>query len=228
MHPRLKSVSLLTTILLLSLTPTLILPASAQTPTTQNLQSDVDKLFQEGVQQFRRGDYPKAVQTYQRVLELRRQQNDKAGIAQTLNNMGEVYSWLRQPDKALEVLQQALSIRRELKNRVGEGETLDNLGFAYYLKQQEDKALETFQEALAIRQEVGDKAGEGQTLSNIGLVYAVGLQQYPKGLETLQQALAIHEQLGDKFQAGITLRRIGRFIARRKTIPALWSGLRNH
>jgi len=63
MHPRLKSVSLLTTILLLSLTPTLILPASAQTPTTQNPQSEVDKLFQEGVQQFRRGEYPKAVQT---------------------------------------------------------------------------------------------------------------------------------------------------------------------
>jgi tetratricopeptide (TPR) repeat protein len=93
------------------------------------------------VQQFRRGDYPKAVQTYQRVLELRRQQNDKAGIAQTLNNMGEVYYWMRQPDKALEVLQQALAIRRELKDRIGEGETLDNIGLAYFWNDQNDQSF---------------------------------------------------------------------------------------
>jgi tetratricopeptide (TPR) repeat protein len=106
MHLPLKSVSLFTTTLLLALTPSLLstsyflLPASAQTSTTPNGKAEVDKLFQEGVQQFRRGDYPKAVQTYQRVLELRSQQNDKAAIAQTLNNMGEVYNWLRQSDKA--------------------------------------------------------------------------------------------------------------------------------
>jgi CHAT domain-containing protein/uncharacterized protein HemY len=171
------------------------------------------------VQQYRQGQYLNAVSTYQRVLEIRQQLGDKAGIGQTLNNLGEVYSWLRQHDKALEVLQQALAIRRELKDRAGEGETLDNLGFAYYLKAQNDKALETLQEALVIRRELGDKAGEGQTLSTIGLVYAVGLQQHPKGLETLQQALAIHEQLGDKFQAGITLRRIGAVYSQTKDYP---------
>src|SRR5919199_4916720 len=156
MHPRLKSVSLLTTILLLSLTPTLILPTSAQTLTTQNPQSEVDKLFQEGVQQYRRGEYPKALSTYQRVLEIQQQLNDKAGIGQTLNNIGEVYLGLAQADKASEVLQQALAIRRELKDRKGEGETLDNLGSVYNLKSQYDKALETLQQALAIRREVKD------------------------------------------------------------------------
>jgi tetratricopeptide (TPR) repeat protein len=68
--------------------------------------TEVDKLFQEGVGQFRRGEYPKALVTYQRVLEIRRQLNDKAGIGQTLNNMGEVYLGLGQPEKALEVLLQ--------------------------------------------------------------------------------------------------------------------------
>lgn len=56
--------------------------------------------------QFRRGEYPKALATYQRVLEIRRQLNDKAGIGQTLNNIGEAYLGLGQPDKALEVLLQ--------------------------------------------------------------------------------------------------------------------------
>jgi hypothetical protein len=102
MHPRLKSVSLFTTTLLLSLTPSLLprvstrvtstldflLPASAQTLTTQNRQAEADRLFQEGVQQYRQGQYLNAVSTYQRVLEIRQQLNDKAGIGQTLNNLG--------------------------------------------------------------------------------------------------------------------------------------------
>ena len=232
MRPCLKSVSLFTTTLLLSLTPSLLsrattrvaptldflLPASAQIPTTQNRQAEADRLFQEGVQQYRQGYYSKAVATYQRVLEIRQQLNDKAGIGQTLNNLGEVYSWLRQHDKALEVLQQALVIRRELKNRAGEGETLDNLGFAYYFKQQNDKSLETLQQALTIRRELNDKAGEGKTLSNLGLIYW-SLEQYPKALETLEQALAIQQQLGDKFLTGITLRRIGRVYENMKDYP---------
>src|SRR4028118_371285 len=104
MHPRLKF-RLFTTTLLLSLTPSLFPNlvgvqghrsyVLAQITTAQNGDAEADKLFQEGVGQYRRGEYPKALSTYQRVLELRRQQNDKAGVAQSLNNMGEVYSWLR-------------------------------------------------------------------------------------------------------------------------------------
>ncbi len=221
MHPRLKSLSLFTTILLLALTPLLVpnvvgahgrapLRIATEQASTAANGTEVDKLFQEGVQQYRRGEYPKAITTYQRVLEIRQQLNDQAGIAQTLNNLGEVYNLLREPDKALEILQQALAIRRELKDRKGVGETLDNLGFAYFLNTQNDKALESLQQALAISRELQDKSGESKTLSNLGLLYGVGLKQYPKALETLQQALAIHQQLGDKFLTGITLGRIGR------------------
>ncbi|HAA26992.1 MAG TPA: hypothetical protein DCE56_04020, partial [Cyanobacteria bacterium UBA8553] len=80
------------------------------------------------MQQFRRGQYPQARETYQTVLEFRRQLNDKAAIAQTLNNLGQVYNGLLEQEKALDVLKQALQIRQEIKDRFGEGETLDNLG----------------------------------------------------------------------------------------------------
>lgn len=182
------NVSLFTTTLLFALTPLLLpnvgagtgvragtgappLRVLAQAGTTAN-GAEVDKLFQEGVQQYRRGEYPKALATYQRVLEIRQQLNDKAGIGQTLNNMGEVYLGLSQPDKAWEVLLQALAIRRELKDRKGEGETLNNLGSVYLLKSQYDKALETLQQALAISREVKDRAGEGKTLRKIGATYS--------------------------------------------------------
>ncbi|MBD2413976.1 hypothetical protein FACHB389_12510 [Nostoc calcicola FACHB-389] len=213
MSNRLKSFALVT--LVLSLTCGVGFAASdvivkhtlAQTATSSDSKAEADKLFQEGVQQFRRGEYPKALQTYQRVLEIRRKLGDKAGIGQTLNNIGQVYNWLVQQEKALEVLQQALKIRREIKDRAGEGETLDNLGGAYLALFKEEEALKTLQQALEIRREVKDKAGEAVTLSRMGFTY-IFLKQQDKGLKLLLQALAMHQELGDKFQEGFTLFRI--------------------
>ncbi|MBR8839621.1 MAG: tetratricopeptide repeat protein [Stigonema ocellatum SAG 48.90 = DSM 106950] len=183
------------------------LHADAQTP-TENTKTEADKLEQLGVQQYRTGLYPQALQTYGRALELYKQQNNEAGIAKTLNNLGEVYLGLELDEKAMSVLQPALVLRRKLKDRVGEGETLDNIGGAYYLQEQYDQALATLQQALAIRREVKDKTGEAKTLSQIGAVYDVGFKQYTKALETLNQARKIQEAAGDKFQAVLTLKRI--------------------
>lgn len=113
MHQSFKSLGLITVTVLLSLVSPLLLPettsgssiAQAQTPTAQQRKTEADRLFQEGIQQYRRGQYRQALATYQRVLEIRRQLGDKLGEAATLNNLGEVYNWLRQNDQALEVLQ---------------------------------------------------------------------------------------------------------------------------
>ena len=213
MSNRLKSFALAT--LVFSLTCGVGLAANdlvvkhtlAQTATSSDKKVEADKLFQEGVQQFRRGEYPKALLTYQRVLEIRRQLGDKAGIGQTLNSIGQVYNGLQQNDKALEILQQALTIRRENKDRAGEGETLDALGGLYFSLEQDEKALETLQQALEIRREVKDKVGEAITLSRMGITYSY-FKQKDKGLKLLQQALAMHRELGDKYQEGLTLFRI--------------------
>ena len=57
--------------------------ADAQTPKTENMTAEADKLFQLGVQQYRTGLYPQALQTYGQVLELYKQQNNEAGIARS-------------------------------------------------------------------------------------------------------------------------------------------------
>ena len=161
MYSRLKLFSLMSVSLIFSLslpvygeTLSRLLNQNISSSIAQNSTTEADKLFEQGVQEYRRGKYPQALKTYERVLTIRRQQGDKAGIAQTLNNIGEVYLSLIKYDKALEVLQQALAIRREIKDRKGEGETLDNLASAYFGKQQDEKALKTFQQALVIRKEV--------------------------------------------------------------------------
>ena len=64
--------------------------ADAQTP-TENTKTETDKLFQLGVQQYRTGLYPQALQTYGQALELYKQQNNETGIAKTQNNLGGIY-----------------------------------------------------------------------------------------------------------------------------------------
>ncbi|MBD2206595.1 tetratricopeptide repeat protein [Calothrix sp. FACHB-1219] len=192
----------------LAVNPLVVKHTLAQVASSADSKAEADKLFQEGLQQYRFGEYPKALQTYQRVLEIRRKLGDKAGVGQTLNNIGQVYNGLLQQDKALEVLQEALTIRREIKDHAGEGETLDNIGGVYLALFKEEEALKTLQQALEIRREVKDKAGEAVTLSRMGFTYTF-LKQQDKGLKLLQQALVMHQELGDKFQEGFTLFRIG-------------------
>ncbi|MDZ7957872.1 MAG: tetratricopeptide repeat protein [Aulosira sp. DedQUE10] len=193
----------------LAVNPLVVKHTLAQVVSSADSKAEADKLFQEGIQQYRRGEYPKALQTYQRVLEIRRKLGDKAGVGQTLNNIGEVYIGLIQTEEALKVLQEALVIYQELKDRKSEGQTLDNIGWANMIAAKDDKkTLAILQQALAIRREVKDKGGEGITLSKIGFIYTY-LDQQQEGLKFLQNALAIHQEVGDKFQEGFTLYRIG-------------------
>jgi CHAT domain-containing protein/uncharacterized protein HemY len=180
----------------------------AQTATSSDGKREADKLFLDGVQQFRRGEYPKALQTYQRVLEIRRKLGDKVGEAATLNRLGEVYNGLNQPTQALEVLQQAVNLYKVITDKAANGEVINNIGTSYRLKNDNTKALQFYQQALEIRQQLKDKQGEGKTLSNIGLTFN-NQQQYPKALETLQQALLIHKEVKDRYWEGYTLIRIG-------------------
>lgn len=123
MHNRVKYFTLVA--LVFSLTGSIasanpvVVKQMAQAATTES-KPEADKLFEEGLQQYRVGKYPQALQAYQKVLSIRQQQNDKVGIAKTLNNIGEVYLGLELDEKALEVLQPALAIWQELKDKKNE------------------------------------------------------------------------------------------------------------
>jgi len=206
---------LMTTTILLSLVmPGLLIGSNsigialAQTPTTQNRQAEANRLHKEAMEQYRQGQFKEALDTFQKVLAIKKEIGNRSGEGATLNNIGLVYDSLGQYPKALEFYQQALAIEKEVGDRSGEGATLNNIGAVYRSLGQYPKALEFYQQALAIRKEVGDRSGEGTTLHNIGGVYD-NLEQYPKALEFYQRALAIAKEVGDRSGEGATLNNIG-------------------
>jgi CHAT domain-containing protein/Tfp pilus assembly protein PilF len=171
-------------------------------------QTEANQLFQQGVEQFRSGSFQEAIQTYQKVLEIRLNLNDKAGIAETLDNIGEAYTGLSEYDKAIEVLQQALTIRKELNNQTGVGETLNNIGLVYRQMGEYPKALELHQQALEIAKKIGNHAVKGETLHNIAAIYAAQ-GEYEQALELYKQALVLRQKVGDRRDEGRTLNNIG-------------------
>ncbi|MBE9227183.1 tetratricopeptide repeat protein [Phormidium sp. LEGE 05292] len=179
----------------------------AQSPIKQQ-QTEVNQLFQQAVEQYQTGKFSTALQTYQQVLQLQKKLNNQAGIAETLDNIGEVYTSLSEYKQALDVLQQALTIRQKLNDKAGIGETLNNLGYVYRLLGEYPKALELHQQSLAIAKQIKKPAIEGEALHNIAAVYAAQ-GDYNQALELYQQALIIRQQVGDKRDEGRTLNNIG-------------------
>lgn len=208
--------SLLTTTLLLCLTPTIqldrtslaIVNASAQAQTPQNRKDEADRLYGLGTQQLNKGQYREALQPLEQALGIYRAIGDHKGESLALNNIGRVYSNRGDNTQALKYYEQALIIRKEVNDRVGEGLTLNNIGLVYSDLGDYPQALKYYQQALAIIKQENHKAGEGIILSNLGIVYSK-LGQYSDALKTYQQALVIRKQVNDKAGEGVTLNNIG-------------------
>jgi tetratricopeptide (TPR) repeat protein len=122
MHYRLKSLSLTTATLLLSVTSPLLPltlkfePLIVQARTTQDRKAEATRLHQEGLQLLNRGQFQEALEKFQEALVIVREIGDKAGEGRTLNNIGDVYHDLEQYPKALEFYQQALAFHPPLRH----------------------------------------------------------------------------------------------------------------
>src|SRR6266540_3487785 len=150
----------------------------------------------------------KGIEKYQEALELYRRAGDRGGEAETLHNIGLVYSSFGETRKALEKYNEALPIRRAAGDRIGEAYALNSIGTLYWSLGETGKALEKLNEALPIYQLMGDRGGEAATLNNIGLVYR-SLGEMQKALEKYNEALLIRRATGERRGEAATLHNLG-------------------
>lgn len=213
---RLKSLSLTTATLLLSLTSPL-LPLTlkfelfaVQAQTIEQQEPGAEKWFLEAYQLWLRGEYPAALEKLQQDLVRFRKEGDRVRVGAVLTCIGMVYSNIGQYTQALEYFRNALALLRDVSNlpdserstaRTWEGRTLYSVGLVYGSLGEYTQALEYSQQALAINKEVGDRLWEGRTLNSIGGTYYY-LGQYPKAMDFYQQALAIFKEIGNRIDEG--------------------------
>ncbi|HEY9604387.1 MAG TPA: NB-ARC domain-containing protein [Allocoleopsis sp.] len=95
----------------------------------------------------------------------------RQGEAQTLTNLGNLYSLQNHWEKASDCYEQSLGIFSELEERAGVAKALGNLANVYTQQGQWGKASECYKQSLLIFGELKDFYGEAQTLANMGIFY---------------------------------------------------------
>jgi CHAT domain-containing protein len=129
-------------------------------------------------------------------------------LATTIDNLGEIYNSLGEPDRALVEFARAVSIRDALAQPIGQGQTRYHIGYSHYLRGDSAQALKYYNEALPYQQIADDQKGIAVTYTYMGM--ALTASNKPKeALDLYRKALPYLEKSEDKRAQAITYDKLG-------------------
>jgi Tfp pilus assembly protein PilF len=129
--------------------------------------------FNSGVHFYKQREFSKAIQAYQKVIEV-----DPTYI-EAYNNLGIIYQMLGDMDRAVGFYQKSI----EINPRYEKG--YNNLGTLLFLKGRYEEAQEAFKKALTIN------SNNIESHINLGILFKKK-DQWEKAIESYQKALAIN------------------------------------
>ena len=144
----------------------------------RTLASDVLNHFNSGVAFYDQKEFSKAIQAYQKVIEL-----DPAYV-EAYNNLGIIYQEIGNFDKALEVYHKAIDINRRYEK------TFNNLGILHFLNERYEESIEAFQKALAIN------PNNIESHINLGILFKKQ-GQMDQAIGSYQKALSLNPLHGE-------------------------------
>ena len=102
-------------------------------------------------------DYSKAIEYYERSLELNGSLGNENGAAMIQSNLGMLYADLRKYEKSYEYFQKTLAARRYFNQKEGIIEALINSSVALNNLKRYDESLVGLEEALTVAREIKDQ-----------------------------------------------------------------------
>lgn len=153
--------------------------------------------------------YEKASEAFNFCLDLYKSIDDKVGILQTYNNLGNMLRTIGEYDQALYNFIESMKMSEEVGNKKGIAYASVNIGLIYAtrLGESEDLGLPYFLKGLEICREIEDMHCVAYTINNIALVYAA-LEEYDKALEYHFQSLDLKEAHNDQYGIATSLSNI--------------------
>src|SRR5436190_3018243 len=140
----------------------------------------------------------KALEKYEKALELWKSLNDRPGEATALDAIGTAQFLMGQRRMALDAFQQELQIWRAIGDRTKDvAETLNNMAVVYGSMGFLQESIKFHQEALPLRRASGDRPGIASTLNSLGLSF-ISTGDLEKASDYCNQALAIFRELDDR------------------------------
>ncbi|MGI9544886.1 MAG: tetratricopeptide repeat protein [Cyclobacteriaceae bacterium] len=168
----------------------------------------VNALELAGYNYFRMGNYPKALESYQRALDISEKINYNIATADILLKTGFIYHDNEDIIGALKYYQMSLKIFEETDDMVGIGSVYNEFGSIYRAKGEYAKSLDYYLKSIAINNQLNDENSNSAMYINIGDLY-LDQKDFPKALEYFNKGLAIYEKTGDKLGIASGLAGIG-------------------
>jgi len=161
---------------------------SGQLHTTGILYNDIGNILVE------QNNPAQALVYLKKSLLIKRQFNEQAEIAKTLNNIGSSCMRLKQFDSALYYLRESEKLKLSLHDERGLGFTYENIGLIYEEEGQYQIALTYLQQSLQYYTTSDNKPGMGKAWLNLGRVNTL-LKHYDTANGQLREAARINATL---------------------------------
>lgn len=142
-------------------------------------------------------NFKKAIEFYEKSIEIAKNINDKEVEYKCYGNLGTNYFKLTNFDQALKYQKKALEIANELGTLTGKAICYVGLGNVYTALKDFDKAIESYEKAAAMFKELGDRISETECYGNLGHVY-FELNNFDKADEYYESSLKIAKDVGHK------------------------------
>ena len=140
------------------------------------------------------GEYQKAIEYYEKGLEISTAIGDLSGIASDNGNLGNAYLSLGEYQKAIEYHEKSLEISTAIGDQSGIANNNGNLGNAYLSLEEYQKAIEYHEKSLGISTAIGDQSGIATDNSNLGFAYFFSGEQ--KGARShLEEAIRRFDEI---------------------------------
>jgi Tfp pilus assembly protein PilF len=172
----------------------LVKPKDSELETAQHRTAASDALihFNSGVEFYHQRDYAKAIQAYQKVIDI------DPGYAEAYNNLGIIYQDAGDFDRALSAYQKAIEINPRYEK------ALNNLGVLLYLKGGYEESIRAFQKALTLN------ANNIESHINLGILFKKQ-GQVDQAIESYHRALAINPLHGEAhYNTGLLYEQLGK------------------
>ncbi|HYV10080.1 MAG TPA: CHAT domain-containing tetratricopeptide repeat protein [Pyrinomonadaceae bacterium] len=150
----------------------------------------------------------KAIEHFQRALDLWTAADDKIGQALAKLNLAYSHTDLGELEKAQNLFTESLTLYKREGDKRGEARAITGLGSIDSFLGKKQAALDKHMKAIDLLRTIGDHAGEAIAFNSIGKAYE-DLGRLPIALDNYKEALRLYQQLGNVEYESVTLFYIG-------------------
>jgi len=153
-----------------------------------------EQLKEEGLSLFQRGDYKQALATFESAAQAYAAQNDDAGRAEMLNNIGVIHRLQRNSMPAIEALSEAEAIFARLADNNRRAQALSNLADLQATGGNQDEAARCYSEAAALFARTNDPMKQSQVLRAMSLM-RLRQGQWLEAMMRMEESLSVRPRL---------------------------------